>query len=45
MCFSIWRRAWTFTGSVKTIEIGIATPTVVLLSGAMPSSSIGGPLG
>jgi hypothetical protein len=30
---------------VKTIEIGIATPTVVPLSGAMLSSSIGGPTG
>jgi hypothetical protein len=30
---------------VKTIEIGIAIPTVVPVSGAMLSSSIGGPLG
>src|SRR3954453_2883826 len=45
MCFSICRRAFGFTGVVKAIEIGIATPTVVWPSGAMLSSSIGGPLG
>ena len=45
MCFSIRLRAFALTGSVNEIEIGMATPTVVSLSGAMPSSSIGGPLG
>ena len=38
-------RALIATGSVKVIEIGIATPTVVSESGAMPSRSIGGPVG
>ena len=45
MCCSIRLRAFALTGSVKAIEIGMATPTVVSLSGAMPSSSIGGPFG
>ncbi len=45
MCFSMRFRAEGFTGCVKTIEIGIATPTVVPLSGAMLSRSIGGPVG
>jgi hypothetical protein len=38
-------RAESFTGCVKMIEIGIATPTVDPLSGAMVSNSIGGPVG
>src|ERR1700712_753230 len=45
MCRSICPRAFGFTEPVKLIEIGMATPTVVSLSGAMPSKSIGGPLG
>ncbi len=45
MCSSTCLRAEIFTGSVKVIEIGMATPTVVPLSGAMLSSSIGGPVG
>jgi hypothetical protein len=38
-------RADTFTGLENTIEIGIATPTVVPSSGAMLSINIGGPCG
>jgi hypothetical protein len=45
MCCSMFLRASTFTGLENTIEIGIATPTVVPSSGAMLSISIGGPCG
>ncbi|BBC91652.1 hypothetical protein SRO_0476 [Streptomyces rochei] len=45
MCFSTVARALAATGSVKTTEIGMATPTVVPLCGVIVSSSIGGPAG
>ncbi|GAA3110689.1 hypothetical protein GCM10017687_24040 [Streptomyces echinatus] len=45
MCFSTVARAFVATGSVKTTDIGMATPTVVPVRGVIVSSSIGGPAG
>ena len=45
MCCSMSLRAEAFTALENTIEIGIATPTVVRSSGAMLSIAIGGPDG